>query len=965
MKSKIIFIFFLSTVLLAQTIVTTEPQFPTQTDNIILTFDVKNATHPNKLAGYTGDVYTHTGVTLKAGQSSPVRWQKVIGTWANNSVQPKLFRKGEDVYELTINNPRSFYSVTDPSQNITELCFVLRSADGSKQTEDIFVTLYSGGITVVINSPTVSVNYGDPLRSPVFTKAGQTINISASAAAVGTSTSSIKLFVNGSEKASTTSDNIQYQFIADQYSVGRNNVKVIATDVTGRKDSSEFVIFKNPNINSTPLPQGNRHGINYNGNNVTIALFAPYKEFVYLIGDFNDWKVDINYLMNKYEAKPDSVIWWITLSNLNPQQEYAYQFLIDGKLRVYDPYTDKILDPNFDNEIINSGVYPNLKTYPSQKTSGIVSVLQTNQPPYNWNIKNFQRPPKEKLIVYELLLRDFVKTHSFKTLTDTLSYFKKLGVNAIELMPVSEFEGNESWGYNPMTYFAPDKYYGTKNDLKRFIDACHENGIVVILDIVLNHAYNSNSMAQMYWENGRPASNNPWFNVQSNFQNPDAQWGNDFNHESVHTQYFVDRVLEYWLTEYKFDGFRFDFTKGFGNNIKTMGDPWGSFYDPDRVRLLKRMVDKVWSYDPTAIMIFEHLADNLEEQELAHHGNGILMWGNVNYNYNEATMGWINNSNFSGISYKSRGWTKPNLIGYMESHDEERLMYKNLMYGNSFGIYDIKNLNTALNRMKLAATFFITVPGPKMIWQFGELGYDISINHNGRLGKKPLPWADSLKYYSNADRKSLFNTFAALIRLKKYYDVFSTENFTMNLNGGLKKINLTHSSMNAVIIGNFDVTSGSINPTFQSTGWWYEFFTGDSINVTDGNATINLQAGEYRLYTSKKLIPFNIITDVKEAEPNINTEFILYQNYPNPFNPTTTIKYTIPPVGTSYGSVLQLVQLKIYDLLGREIVTLVNENKLPGSYSVTFDGSGLPSGVYFYRLQVSGFSDTKKFILMK
>lgn len=959
MKSKFFIIFFISVTLLAQTIVTTDPQFPTQTDNITLTFDVKNATHQNKIAGYTGDVYTHTGVSIKIGQGTSTRWQNVIGNWGNNSVQPKLIRKETDVYELTINNPRNFYSVNDPSQSITELCFVLRSADGTKQTEDIFVKLFEGGITVVVNSPTVSVSFGDPMRSPVFTKSGGTINISASSAAVGTNTSNMKLLINGIEKVSTASDNIQFQFIADQYNTGRNDVKIIATDNAGRKDSSLFVIFKNSNVNSAQLPTGIKHGINYNGNNVTLALFAPQKEFVYLIGDFNDWKVDLNYFMNKYEAKPDSVIWWITLSNLIPMQEYAYQYLIDGSLRIYDPYTDKILDPSNDTEIRNSGVYPNLKLYPSQKTSGIVSVLQTGQTPYNWNIPRFVRPSKEKLIVYELLIRDFVGPHSYKTLVDTLSYFKKLGINAIELMPISEFEGNDSWGYNPMTYFAPDKYYGTKNDLKRFVDACHENGIAVILDIVLNHAYNSNSMAQMYWENGRPAYNNPWFNVQSNFQNPDAQWGNDFNHESLHTQYFVDRVLEYWLTEYKFDGFRFDFTKGFGNNIKTMADPWGSYYDPDRVRLLKRMVDKVWSYDPSAIMIFEHLAVNQEDQELAHHGNGILMWGNMNYNYSEAAMGWLSNSNLSGISYKSRGWTKPHLIGYMESHDEERLMYKNLTYGNSLGTYDIKNLNTALNRMKLATTFFLTIPGPKMIWQFGELGYDISINQNGRLGKKPLPWIDGLNYYSSSNRKSLFSTFAALTRLKKYYDVFSTDDFTMALSGGQKRISLNHSSMNATIIGNFDVSTGSINPTFQSTGWWYEFFSGDSLNVTNVNAVINLQPGEYRLYTSKKLIPFNIITDVKEEEPVLNAQFVLYQNYPNPFNPSTVISYQL--------SVGSHVELKVYDLLGREVATLVNEYKPAGTHNceLRIENGELTSGIYFYRLSSNGLVQTKKMVYLK
>jgi hypothetical protein len=181
----------------------------------------------------------------------------------------------------------------------------------------------------------------------------------------------------------------------------------------------------------------------------------------------------------------------------------------------------------------------------------------------------------------------------------------------------------------------------------------------------------------------------------------------------------------------------------------------------------------------------------------------------------------------------------------------------------------------------------------------------------------------------------------------------------MDLSGAQKRINLNHQSMNVTIIGNFDVTAGSINPTFQSNGWWYEYFSGDSLNVTNVNALINLQPGEYRLYSSKKLISFNVITDVKEEEPNINTDFVLYQNYPNPFNPNTVIGYQLSVGGH--------VQLKVYDSLGREIATLVNEYKPAGNYNYTLSTINytLPSGVYFYRLSSNGFVQTRKMVYLK
>jgi 1,4-alpha-glucan branching enzyme len=216
----------------------------------------------------------------------------------------------------------------------------------------------------------------------------------------------------------------------------------------------------------------------------------------------------------------------------------------------------------------------------------------------------------------------------------------------------------------------------------------------------------------------------------------DYSWGYDFNHQSMETQLFVDRVFQYWLTEFRIDGFRLDFTRGFTNRPGSSGA-----YDASRIAILKRITDRIWQTDSTAFVIIEHLVDdNNELKNLADYG--LLLWGNMNYHYNEATMGYNESgkSNFSSVSYKARGWSEPALVGYMESHDEERLMYKNLLYGNSSGDYQIRDLPTALSRMKAAAAFFFTVPGPKMMWQFGELGFDYSIDYNGRLGRKPIRW---------------------------------------------------------------------------------------------------------------------------------------------------------------------------------------------------------------------------------
>jgi hypothetical protein len=331
----------------------------------------------------------------------------------------------------------------------------------------------------------------------------------------------------------------------------------------------------------------------------------------------------------------------------------------------------------------------------------------------------------------------------------------------------------------------------------------------------------------------------------------------------------------------------------------------------------------------------------------------------MNHEYSEAAMGYA--SNLNGAAYISRGWSVPHLVSYMESHDEERLMYKNLQFGNSSGSYNIKNLNTALNRIKIAAAFYFLIPGPKMIWQFGELGYDVSIDFPCRVCNKPIRW----NYYNELPRLNLYKTFMYLIKLKKDYDAFRSSNFTMSVTSYLKRISINHPSMNVNIIGNFNVTAGGINPNFQNIGWWYDYFTGDSLNVTSTSEIINLQPGEFRIYTTVKLpTPEpDIINDVERIdEDKIVKDFLLEQNYPNPFNPSTEIKFHIARQS--------FVSLKIYDLLGREIKTLVSEELDNGVYIVDWNGDNnfgekASSGIYFYRIEAGSYINSRKMLLLK
>ncbi|HMC01125.1 MAG TPA: T9SS type A sorting domain-containing protein, partial [Flavobacteriaceae bacterium] len=309
-----------------------------------------------------------------------------------------------------------------------------------------------------------------------------------------------------------------------------------------------------------------------------------------------------------------------------------------------------------------------------------------------------------------------------------------------------------------------------------------------------------------------------------------------------------------------------DFTKGFSNTIYTGSDNWASAYDADRIENLKAYADHVWGNDPgnEAYVIFEHLSDNSEETELANYG--IMLWGNLNHSFNQNTMGYSEGADVSWLSYQNRGWNNPHVVGYMESHDEERLMVKNIAYGNSNGDYDIKDLSTALDRQEAASVIFYSVPGPKMLWQFGELGYDKSINceddiNDGscRLDEKPVAW--TLGYDNDSDRLDLYNLTAKMIMLKTTYpSTFNTTDFSFSLDGLVKRINLNDISgdFDVTVIANFDVTTQSINPIFSVTGTWYDILNNNTpFDVSSSSSTISLEPGEYRVYGTQPVIDPN------------------------------------------------------------------------------------------------------------
>ena len=927
-----------------------QPAFPKESGNITITIDVTQGNEALQGFVNTNDVYLHIGAitSLSTGSGD---WRYVKHDWNVNNPDTKANYTGNNKYEFTITDLRSFLGVP-PAETITHIAFLLRSGDGNtvqrnSNGSDIYIQVYDNAFYTKFIQPPF-----EPMYKPVLVPIVKNVNDVLPVQFASGKPASLELFFNGTSIGTASAAmNITASPVITQAGNQQLVGRAMESGVE-RSDTINFFVAAPPT--TQPLPAGVRDGVNYDAADptaVTLVLFAPGKSKVTVLGDFNNWTENANAQLFK---APDGQRFWRKITGLVPGTEYAYQFEVDNNLRIADPYTEKILDPSND-QYIPSSVYPNLKPYPAGKTNGIVSVLQTNATGYQWTANNFVRPDKRKLVVYELLLRDFVDKHDWGTLKDTLSYLKRLGINAIELLPFNEFEGNISWGYNPSFYFAPDKYYGTGEALKQFIDAAHREGIAVIMDMVLNHSFGQSPMVQLYFDNnsGSPLPSSPWFNTSA--KHP-FNVGYDMNHESAATHYFVSRVTEFWLKEYRIDGFRFDLSKGFTqkNSCSTGGcgtdaeiAAWNQ-YDASRIAIWKGYYDTIQKHNPGAYVILEHLSENQEEKELASYG--MMLWGNMNYNFNEATMGYVSNSDLSWGLHTARGWDKQHLVTFMESHDEERLMYKNIQYGNATPSYNIKHPDTALKRNAMAAAFALLMPGPKMIWQFGELGYDYSINYcadgsisnSCRTDAKPVRW----DYQQVVGRRKLYDVYAKLLALRNqplFRDVLTEGRLSKDLTAAFKWMTIATDTSSIVVAGNFDVTQQTATISFPQSGTWYEYFGAQALIVSGSAQSVTLQPGEYRVYINR-----NIASNPTPV-PEISTinHALRLAVYPNPVSNAGYIEFELP-AGAS-------VTLRLMNMYGQKIADLYQGVRAKGTHRILLSNTGikwgmLPKGMYFLQL---------------
>ncbi len=312
------------------------------------------------------------------------------------------------------------------------------------------------------------------------------------------------------------------------------------------------------------------------------SVWAPHADDVFVTGSFNNWDKQANPMIPGKNG-----VWKADIEGVKDGDEYRYR-IINGDKELYriDPYARKVTD---------------------SRGNGVIRPLQLCS-----DMKPFEPPPMNELIIYEIHIGTFGKTEdqsgpgTLEGAARHLPYLRDLGINAVEIMPLAEFAGSYSWGYNPAHIFAVESEYGRLYQFRKFVEEAHRLGIAVILDVVYNHfgpddldlwqfdGWSENNMGGIYFYNDWRAET-PWGHTRP-----------DYGREQVR-RFIRDNALM-WLCEYNIDGLRWDMTSYIRNVHGHDGDPGGDL--PDGWSLMQQVTGEIKDFRPTAINIAEDLQNN-------------------------------------------------------------------------------------------------------------------------------------------------------------------------------------------------------------------------------------------------------------------------------------------------------------------------------------------------------------------
>lgn len=831
--------------------------------------------------------YAHIG--LITSESKTASDWKYATDWQKTDPAMTLV---DGKWQLLITPDIYTYYGCPETEEIQKMVFVFNDgksggAEGkTAEGGDIFVDLAEAGLAASIQTDL-----------PEIASVGTAVSLRCHAS----QTAELSLSLNGKEVQSATGTEMTYT--ATLPAEGNYAFQLVAKTTSEEAVAEAFTCVPAA-PRKTDRPAGVLNGIYYDAadpTKVTLCTYAASKtepaQHVFVVGDFNDWTISNDYQLAQ---ATDSAYFWITLSDLTPKQEYAMQYVVvraDGVVKyISDLYSEKLLHP--DDQYEPRKIDPTLMDYPA-KGRDYVTVIQTAKEPFAWSdaTLRFQRPDKNNLIIYELWVYDHTPFRNIEGLMERLDYLHNLGVNAVELMPVNEFDGNQNWGYSPNHYFALDKAYGTPEQLKTFIDECHKRGIAVILDMVFNHATGLNPMNKLY-PYGTDLKNNPWFNVSA--PHPDNVY-EDWNHDFAPAHSMFTRALQYWLTEYKIDGYRLDLSHGICGPKYNAVDNLKDYY-----------AKGVQAVSEDAYMILEHWGSSMASDRPQLIKAGMLCWQNTCNAFEQTAMGWLKD----GDSFAEAN--QDGYVSYPESHDEERAFFKAKQWGDG----DMKTDEAVrVGRVPLNMAFATLLNGSHMFYHFAELGYDNSKFQNaagqwGTDGKDAYGITAQVQeevkmqakmrpesagwFREGSVRMAAYQKTAQAIQLRTRLlpEVFEGNPTAVQVGSG-KAVRTIQWGNDVFVVGNFSASAAQ-TATLPS-GTWYDYYAGGT-----ASGTITLQPGELKIYT---------------GTPQALPEVPAYYDFAEGIGQTITDNgATTPAHKVLIDGVVYIVRNGVwYDLMGRKV----------------------------------------------
>lgn len=530
---------------------------------------------------------------------------------------------------------------------------------------------------------------------------------------------------------------------------------------TNQKIDENATESRGQNKESAPTPE----------RQTTFTLWAPYNKEAALLGSFNDWQAQP---MNKGEDG------YFHLELELPDGEYYYRFAVrslswfnepDAWVEVVDPFATEL----------------------SPDESAAKITIQDGRvvlAPFEWSDADAELSPPESMVIYELHVGQFgaadAQLGGFKQLTQKLDYLNELGVSALQLMPVQEFPGRESMGYNPCYYLAPEQAYGSPVDFKAFVNQAHLQGLRVLGDMVFNHADPECPLTQIdhdYWFLPKP-------------KDPEHHWGPEFNYDKYDENFdvrpawaFVERVVSHWLQAYHLDGIRYDATRQI-SHCEFLS--WITALSHER------------SGDKYFFNIAEHIPD---EPEFCRESGVDMLWhDSFCHTVRELlSQGRVEPSRFyDALDAQRRGYDAPlRVINYLSNHDQPRL----LRY-----LQEHMDEAEALKRYRLGCLILFTAVGIPMLRMGDEFGANAADSEPGQ----PLAW----EKLESEQGRALFDLHKSLIHWRRSLPSLQYGSLEWLSENDNQVVFVRQAPEEAAVLVALNPSDAPLQYTLQDTGQW-------------------------------------------------------------------------------------------------------------------------------------------------